>query len=45
MKWAAEGHYGKKSFYTDIQPGLSEDSVFVFDVAPDATGYLLVPSE
>jgi hypothetical protein len=42
---SAANYYGKESYYTDIQPGLSEDSVFVFDVAPDATGYLLVPSE
>jgi hypothetical protein len=45
IMWAAEGHYGKESYYTDIQPGLAEDSVFVFDVAPDATGYLLVPKQ
>jgi hypothetical protein len=45
VMWAAEGHYGKKGYFDNVQPGLSEDSVFVFDVAPDATGYLLVPSE
>jgi hypothetical protein len=28
--------------YTTIQPGLSENSVFVFDIAPDAADYLLV---
>jgi hypothetical protein len=43
VMWAAQGHYGKKSYFTDIQPGLSEDSVFVFDVAPDSTDYMLVP--
>lgn len=31
--------------YDDVQPGLTEKTVVVFDVAPDAAGYLLVPRD
>lgn len=41
-EWAAKATYKRSMYYEDIQPGLSEQSVFVFDVAPDATGYSLV---
>jgi hypothetical protein len=44
-QFAARDHYQAEIIYKEIQPGLSEPSVFVFDVAPDATGYVLVPGK
>lgn len=35
---AAQDQYHLKGFYADVQPSLSADMVFVFDIAPDATG-------
>lgn len=35
-------YYGGKSVGTVVQPGLTTKIVFVFDVAPDAAGYMLV---
>lgn len=35
---AAQDQYHLKGFYDDVQPSLSADMVFVFDIAPDATG-------
>ncbi|MDQ6601919.1 MAG: DUF4352 domain-containing protein, partial [Chloroflexota bacterium] len=34
---AAQEQYHLKGFYDDVQPSLSADMVFVFDIAPDAT--------
>ncbi|MEO8287250.1 MAG: hypothetical protein ABI670_12570 [Chloroflexota bacterium] len=35
-------YYGGKPLGTTVQPGLTETLVFVYDVAPDAAGYLLI---
>lgn len=40
---AAEDQYHLGGTYDDIQPGLTRDLVFVFDVATNAQGFRLVP--
>lgn len=42
VQWAAEAYFRRSIVYTDIPPSRSEAQVFVFDVAPDATGLVLV---
>ena len=40
--FAARDYYKRGIFYDKIQPGLSLDMVVLFDVAPDASDYVLV---
>lgn len=44
-QWAAESKYGLKGVYTEVQPSLTDEEVYVFDVAPDATGLRFTPSK
>jgi len=39
----AADFYGRRAFYTTLQPTFSADVVIVFDVAPDATSFTIVP--
>jgi hypothetical protein len=41
---AASKHFKRSGPFTTIQPGLSEEQVFVFDVAPDSEGHVLEES-
>jgi len=43
--YSAKTQYGKPILYTKVQPGLSVEHVFVFDVAPDAGNYRMVPGK
>lgn len=42
VQWAAEAYFRRPIVYTDIPPSHSETQVFVFDVAPDSVGLVLV---
>lgn len=42
-QFAAEDRFGRAIVYTTVQPSLSREHVFIFDVAPDATDYRMVP--
>ena len=42
VQQAARNQYGVPGPYYAIQPGATTTLIFVFDVAPDATGYLMV---
>ena len=43
VQFAARDTFKRSILYTTIQPSLSDDEVFVFDIAPDATNLVLVP--
>jgi len=40
---AASKQFNRSSYQTTVQPGLTADVVIVFDVAPDASGFTIVP--
>lgn len=44
-QFAAEDQYGKKILYTTVQPGLSVEHVFVFDVPTDAGNFRMVAGD
>lgn len=41
--YSAQAYYQRKSYSTTVQPGLAEDVIAVFDVAPDGTSFAIVP--
>lgn len=41
---AASRQFNRSSYGTTVQPGITTDVVIVFDVAPDATGFIVVAS-
>lgn len=45
VQWAAEDQYGLSGVYEDIQPGFTEQQVFVFDIASSASGLYFLPTE
>ncbi len=42
-QWEAQDIHGRNGVYHDIGPSLSDNMVFVWEIAPDSTGLSLVP--